>query len=67
MGAGAVGGAGMNIFTINNCSGLISDVGRPDMKELVAAGAQTRFEPNDQIGQLFGRQREDRPIRREPA
>ena len=56
----------MNITTINNPSGLISDVGRPDMKELVAAGAQARFELNDQIGQVFGRQHKDRPIQTEP-
>ena len=52
----------MNITTINNPSGLISVFGRPDMKELVAASAQTRFEPNDQLGQVFGRQHDDRPI-----
>ena len=55
----------MNITTINNPSGLISVVGRPDMKELAAASAQTRFEPEDQIGQIFGQQLERRSIRRE--
>ena len=45
----------MNITTINNPSGLISVFGRPDMKELVAASAQTRFEPNDQLGQVFAK------------
>ena len=52
----------MDFGTVNNRSGLISDVGRPDMKELVAAGAQARFEPNDQLSQVFGQQPDDRPI-----
>ena len=52
----------MNITTINNPSGLISDVGRPNMQEWVAAGAHARFEPNDQLSQVFGQQPDDRPI-----
>ena len=56
----------MDFATINNLNSLISDFGSLDMKEFVAASAQTQLELNDQLGQLFGRQHEDRLIQGEP-
>jgi hypothetical protein len=51
--------------TLNNPIGLVFVRGQPDHKEFAAGHAQTRFEPEDQIGQIFGRQLEGRSIRQE--
>ena len=55
------------MFTLNNPNGLVFVRGQPDHKEFAAGHAYTRFEPDDQIGQIFGRQLEGRSIRREQA